>query len=51
MALLLAVGSLTVGAQSKYDLNSDGKVNAADVVELVNDIMTDETTQEEPVCK
>lgn len=49
MALLLAVGSLTVGAQSKYDLNSDGKVDAADVVELVNAIMAGETTQEDPV--
>ena len=45
----MAVGSLTVGAQSKYDLNSDGKVDAADVVELVNAIMKDETTQEETV--
>lgn len=51
LALLLAAGSLTAGAQSKYDLNSDGKVNAADVVELVNAIFSnaaEPNTQGEP---
>ena len=47
IALLLAVCSLKANAQtSKYDVNSDGAVNAADVVALVNYIMNSASGQE-----
>lgn len=39
MALLLSCCGLTVQAQSVYDVNHDGKVDAADVTNVVNVIM------------
>lgn len=39
MALLLSCCGLTVQAQSVYDVNHDGKVDAADVTTVVNVIM------------
>ena len=45
LLIVLLTGAMTATAQKeKYDLNGDGKVNAADVTDLVNYILT-------PICK
>lgn len=46
LALLLFGSCLTAGAQSKYDLNDDGVVDAADVVVLINVILGKAPEQE-----